>query len=210
MMAAATMTSTIKIALKLSALLSLTACNASSSGGDVQSFAAKSAPILRVCSGYGCVYKEKFQFTDTENAELRTIFSGVENAEEERARVSKAIGVMERMARHHLRYRPDKRLAEFKRSGTRGEMDCVDESLNTTGYLYYLHEQKLLRHHQPKKNYAERGFLLDGRYPHKSAVMTDTGTNIKWAVDSWKENDGNPAQVITLSSWYKERPSAYR
>ena len=86
-------------------------------------------------------------------------------------------------------------------------MDCVDESLNTTQYLTFLHRTGLLKHHVPVKSYAERGFLLDGRYPHKSARMRQKGGK-QWAVDSWKGDDGALPEVMPLSVWYKQDNNA--
>ncbi len=130
--------------------------------------------------------------------------AGQKSAVAERAAVSKAIGAMETFARGRLRYGVDKPKAPVRYNGIRGQMDCVDESLNTTAYLRYLHARGLLRHHRPRKHYAERGFILDGRYPHKSAVMIGADGK-KWAVDSWYKSDGKPPVIKPLKQWYRDR-----
>lgn len=83
-------------------------------------------------------------------------------------------------------------------------MDCVDESLNTIEYLNHLKALGLLRHHKPDKRFATRGFILDIRYPHKSATMRDASGE-RWTVDSWYGDDGEPAEIMRHSKWRKQR-----
>ena len=55
--------------------------------------------------------------------------------------------------------------------GTDDQMDCIDEATNTTSLLMFLASHGLLRHHKVEEPSA-RGFFLDGRYPHATAVLT--------------------------------------
>ena len=160
---------------------------------------------LKICSGYGCIYKEEFGFTASQARKLKSILAqGASSAKAERKAVGQAITQMERMTRARLRFSRDVKKAYQKNAGRRGQMDCVDESLNTTQYLTYLHRNGWLKHHRPRRSYAERGFILDGRYPHKSAVMIDKA-NKGWAVDSWPRDGGEPPQIMPLSKWYRAR-----
>ena len=168
------------------------------------------AGSIKVCSGYGCIISDHFTFTNQDNQDLLESMAGAEkSAAAERAAVAITIGLMERKARAKLRYRPDVKKAYIKNSSKRGQMDCVDESLNTTAYLKHLQSLGLLKFHTTNKFYAERGFILDGRYPHKSAVMTDKSGK-RWTVDSWYEDDGKPAQVMEHAKWRKVRDSFER
>ena len=163
---------------------------------------------MKVCSGYGCIISDRFEFTGNEKSRLRSIMAGgTQSPSAERGAVALAISTMETMARSHLRYKPDVEFSYQKNAGKRGQMDCVDESLNTTTYLQYLSASGLLKHHTPLKTYAARGLIIDGRYPHKSARMRDaSGTD--WAVDSWKGKNGAKPEVMLLSKWYRDRNSA--
>ena len=186
----------------------LTACTTSGGTGEISGSSAAFKQALRVCSGYGCVIKDKFRFSRKDLNRLKSIMaSGKRSAAAERRAVARAIGTMERMARAKLRYRPDVKLSYIINSGKRGQMDCVDESLNTTGYLRYLHANGLLRHHTPDRGYAERGLIIDGRYPHKSASMRDK-SGIRWTVDSWYKPDGKAAQIMKYSAWKRVRNSS--
>lgn len=165
-----------------------------------------SAPVMKVCSGYGCILEDRFSFSQAETAELKALFEPATGPEGERLAIQKAIGRMEQMARRHLRYRPDIKKAYQKNAGKRGQMDCVDESLNTTSYLKFLDGRGFLKHHKPRRRFAERGFLVDGRYPHKSAVIVDAA-GTEWTVDSWYEGDGSQPQIMRLRAWKKVRDS---
>ena len=188
----------------------LAACSAGSTGINTNSSAAYPARVekISVCSGYGCILKGQFAFSVQEISSLKNIMEpGHKSPEAERQAVATAISEMEKMARTHLRYKPDVEFSYQKYAGKRGQMDCVDESLNTTGYLQYLYAAGLLKHHKPLRTYAARGLIIDGRYPHKSARMRDSsGTD--WAVDSWKGRDGARPEVMLLSKWYRDRNSA--
>ena len=45
-----------------------------------------------------------------------------------------------------------------------------------------------------------RGFFLDGRYPHATAVIGDA-SGVKWAVDSWYEPAGGAPDIMPLREW---------
>ena len=133
---------------------------------------------------------------------------GNSSPEAERRVVAKVIGVMENMTRSRIRFPQDVEKAYQRQNGRRGQMDCVDESLNTTAYLQYLFENGMLKYHKPRRYYAERGLLIDGRYPHKSAVMIESNGE-RWSVDSWYGKGGEPAQVMPLKKWRKVRDSTF-
>ena len=114
---------------------------------------------------------------------------------------------METASRNRLNYSKDVEFSYQRHAKKRGQMDCVDESLNTISYLKHLKSRGLLRHHTPLRSYAERGLLVDGRYPHKSARMRDS-QGVDWAVDSWKTPNGGEPEVFLLAKWYRENNDA--
>ncbi len=133
---------------------------------------------------------------------------GAAKPELERASLGELVAWKERLAQKRLQMRRDTRLSYQRDAGIRGQMDCVDESSNTLAFLKFLEKEGQLRHHTAKR-IAERGFLFDGRYPHKTAIVTDDGGN-EWAIDSWKKHGGEPPQVVAYSIWKKEWASEYR
>ena len=175
------------------------------SSGSLQG-AAYSAPakVIPICSGYGCIIKDRLEIPEDVPTELRRIMEpGQESAAAEREALKKAIAYMETMSRKTLRYSRDIAFSYQKNAKKRGQMDCVDESLNTIQFLKYLYSLGLLRHHKPLPRYAERGLLIDGRHPHKSARMRDAN-GVDWAVDSWKTDGGGEPEIFLLAKWYRE------
>lgn len=169
---------------------------------------AAPSKTLTVCSGYSCIIKDKLVFDDEVDINLKQIMDGgQDNPAAEREALKQAIAYMETASRDKLRYSRDVEFSYQKNAKKRGQMDCVDESLNTISYLRYLKARGLLRHHTPLKRYAERGLLVDGRYPHKSARMRDN-QGVDWAVDSWKSANGGQPEVFLLAKWYRDNNDA--
>jgi len=197
--------------IALSGLLAGCSANTTDLQGTTQSYSTpQSVSVLKpmtICSGFGCMFKDKFQFTEAEKSILiETMKNGQATAQAERETVALVIGDMENMTRRKLRFGQDVEKAYQRQLNKRGQMDCVDESLNTTAYLDYLYKNGLLKFHKPRKFYAERGLLIDGRYPHKSAVMIEKSGTL-WSVDSWYGKGGEPARVMPLKDWRKVRDS---
>ena len=80
-----------------------------------------------------------------------------------------------------------------------GQMDCEDESTNTTHVLKMLASRGLFRHHKVLRR-TSRGFLADGRFPHFTAVLADPSGR-KWVVDSWYEPGGGAPDIMPLERW---------
>ena len=93
----------------------------------------------------------------------------------------------------------DRPKSDFGAGRERGQMDCVDESTNTTRILKLLEQQGLLKHHKVMRR-ASRGFFADGRYPHFTAVLKDPSGR-EWVVDSWYEPAGGPPDIMPLEKW---------
>jgi hypothetical protein len=79
------------------------------------------------------------------------------------------------------------------------QMDCIDESSNTTTYLALMQKDNLLKWHkvQPTKT---RGFFIFG-LPHTTAVIKENQSDKKWAVDSWFHDNGVEPEILPVSVW---------
>jgi hypothetical protein len=161
------------------------------------------APVgLRVyiCHGYGCRIVTPVQFSQ---AELRAIAApllhGVNSAAKERAALSRADQTYEKIVGRHVGTGHDLARTQIGDAAA-DQMDCIDEATNTTSLLTMLAGQGLLRHHAVGEP-AARGFFLDGRYPHATAVVHENGGD-DWAVDSWPRANGQPPVIEPLSNWY--------
>ncbi len=188
-------------------MLLLAGCTSAQNTSTLSANYAAPAKLIKLCSGFGCAIEEKFSFNAEDNEVLRQIMGkNTQSPADERASIALAIGEMEKMTRNKLRFRPDQAKANARYNGIRGQMDCVDESLNTTSYLFHLKSLGLLKHHNPDKHFAERGLIIDGRYPHKSATMRDASGK-RWTVDSWYRENGQSAQIMEYAKWRQVRDS---
>ncbi len=187
----------------------LASCQSNSSTSGFGSKADGQVKQVKICSGFGCIYQQSLAFSAADMVHIRSAFgSRVSTADAERSAISRLVAWKELLAQRRLRMRRDTKLSYQRDAGIRGQMDCVDESNNTLAFLKFLNSEKLLKFHQPKRIGA-RGLLFDGRYPHKTAVVTDNkGTT--WAIDSWKKDGGLPPQIVKYSKWKVERGSEYR
>jgi hypothetical protein len=80
------------------------------------------------------------------------------------------------------------------------QFDCIDSSRNTTSLLMVLDQLNLLRHHDVDEPEA-RGYMIDGRPPHATAVLVERATGKKWSVDSWTVGYGQALEVMPLERW---------
>ena len=151
------------------------------------------------CHGYGCKHRATVELDEAEWAEIASGFAGIENAAAERAAVSEAIGAFERVVGRKAGTGDDRK-GTYVRLGTH-QHDCIDESSNTTIYLYLLQKRGLLRFHD-LYGPTTRLPLIGGRIgPHRSAVITERGSGNRYAVDSWFHDNGRAAEIVPLGRW---------
>lgn len=156
---------------------------------------------IHVCHGFGCKYRAEFGLTAADRAALaRMLAGGKASAAAERKaignagawfdrRIGPVAGTTGHVARANRDYMFDK-----------GQMDCIDSSRNTTSLLLVLDELNLLRHHHVAEPVA-RGYIIDGRPPHVTAVLVEKSSGVAWAVDSWTRAYGQAPEIMRLSMW---------
>lgn len=154
---------------------------------------------LTSCYGYGCRSMARIHVTEEVSSRFGAIMEyGAPSPEAERAAISKAVQYFEELSIGAIGA-SDLPKSPIVASGKKGQMDCIDESTNTRHVMLYLQSRGLLRHHKVQPN-VSRGLLIDGRYPHWTAVITDPSGK-KWAVDSWYEAAGGPPDIVSLDYW---------
>lgn len=83
--------------------------------------------------------------------------------------------------------------------GRQGQMDCIDESNNTTTYLKLLQQDGRLLHHEVEDR-ATRFGLFAGM-PHTTAVIEEVAARQRYAVDAWFFDNGQPPVIVPLDEW---------
>lgn len=157
---------------------------------------------LVACYSYGCRMTKSFPVTKAISDRFASIMGqGKASPAAERAALRKAVAYYEELSTAAIGYR-DGPKSPIVATGEKGQMDCIDESTNTRHVMLYLQARGLLQHHTVEQN-VTRGALIDGRYPHWTAVIKDKSDSKKWAVDSWYEPGGGLPDVVELAYWRK-------
>ncbi len=157
-----------------------------------------------MCHAHGCKEVEQLSLTPIEWQKIKQHFlPTAHSAEAERIQVANAIAEFEQIIGIKTDTTHDK-AGLFESMGSYGQLDCIDESTNTTTYLLILEKQGLLKWHQPM-DHVTRGFFLFG-WPHSSGAMremtsADNASESEFAVDSWFEDNGKRPHIIPLSQW---------
>ena len=155
------------------------------------------------CSAYGCSTIQKVSFEDSEWQTISQLFTTPPaNAVQERELLPKAIALMERIVGPKTGTSQD-----IARSWTltfmpKGQLDCIDESINTTTYLEILDRAGLIRHHDIGQ-IAIRGNKVDLMLLHNTATLIEHESGISYAIDSWFGANGLPPNVVLLDDWIK-------
>jgi len=154
-----------------------------------------------VCFHHGCASVKRVRLGDAQWQKLAGHFDPpAADPAGERAQIRRAIAEMEQLV-GELAGTSGDRAGDLAGFGTlEPQMDCVDESANTTTYLTLFEEHGLLRWHRVEP-LAHRGYLLFGGWPHFTAVIRDRQTDRRWVVDSWFHDNGLPPEILDLETW---------
>lgn len=194
-----------KSLLPLAAALLLSGCANELYGSLPLYMQSKHLPEVRIenfphCEGYGCPIVKNVELNAADWKTIERAYGGkAETAKNEREKIARTIGVFEQVVGPITGTDVDK-AGTFIQTG-KGQLDCVDESSNTTIYLILLKEKGLLTFHtidQPQVRYP----IVSGRgWMHQTAVVTERATGDRYAVDSWFDDNGAPARIIPLQDW---------
>lgn len=182
--------------------ISLFLC-ACSTGIDTRKYNALSTDTgdFSICHGYGCSHKSLTSFTDKEWRSIAKIFtsSPVKSAAAERSKIGKAIAKMEKISGQKTGTSADlKEAVSFKENIH--QLDCIDETVNTTQYIAMLQKAGLLKFHE-RAEPAHRGYLIDGRWPHNTAVLREVKGGTLWAIDSFYRANGEEPYIVPREDW---------
>ncbi len=163
---------------------------------------------LKICHGFGCKQQTEVVITDAFARSVAALFDPpATTPAAEREQIARAIAYLERQIGQVTgtdrdiggNYDPDRDYP--------GQMDCIDESRNTTTYLRLLDDLGLLRWHRPVERRYRSRFLIDG---HWTAVVEEKPSGQRYAVDSWFHDNGQPPEIQPLEDWLARKRAAGR
>lgn len=152
-----------------------------------------------VCHGRGCAIVSQARLDEAQWARILEVFAAAtRDAPEERARMAEAIARFEHFV-GVMTDTADDRAENQPGANWWSQMDCIDESTNSTTYLRILAGAGLLRWHRVEAR-VTRGYFVFG-WPHTTAVVSETGGGARWAVDSWFHGNGAAPEIVPLELW---------
>ncbi len=193
----------MRIVIPLLGLLILSGCVAPSKDVDTYLYLTNIRSVepnaFDICHAYGCQRQQRVNADETFWNSINSVFtptptSGVE----ERERIAEAIGVFERYVGPRTGTDTDTHGTYYEYG--EDQMDCIDESTNTTVYLKLLDKQGYLKFNEITSVEA-RSPVKTGRWWHQTATVRDLETGQRYAIDSWFENNGYPAYVVPYEIW---------
>ena len=101
-----------------------------------------------------------------------TLLKSARSAEAEREALSEIVREYTAQLARELGGAPDRPGSPLQMAGQYGQMDCLDETANTTSLLVELTRGVCSRTTTSSRP-ESRGFFFDGRYPHFTAVIAE-------------------------------------
>jgi len=166
-----------------------------------QGYVAPAGDRIIACHGYGCSRRAAIMVDGSLLRRAGSLLSaGRRSPEAERRAIGEIVKVYTAYLARQVGGGPDLPGSPPQMSGTHGQMDCIDETANTTSLLLVLEGRGLLAHHRVERPQS-RGLFIDGRYPHTTAVIVEKGTRREWAVDPWEKPVGQRPDILPLAVW---------
>lgn len=151
------------------------------------------------CKGYGCRIITQQTLSAQETGKIERLFQNNHTAERERNNIKKAIALLETIIGIKTNTSTDVG-GTYVQLGN-DQLDCIDESTNTTSYMLLLQNMNLLKFHIPNA-LTSRPPIFSGRLgPHRTAVIKEIETGQKYAVDSWRFDNGEQPEIMPLEEW---------
>lgn len=163
---------------------------------------ASASVSFEVCYDFGCRNSSEVTLSEGQWNTVKSLFDAADPAEE-RILIKLAVGHMEYLAGI---YTPTHRdiagnlLATEDSSGAElfpGQLDCIDESINTSRYLALFEAHGLLRFHR----YTERVYRRSVLTQHWATAFEELESGKQFVVDSWFSDNGDAPIVVSRSVW---------
>ena len=157
-----------------------------------------SPQMIPVCYNFGCRVKEYVSLTQDDWSSIEVIFKPQTNsAQVERIRIGKAVAQMEQLIGNYTPIHRDVGLNLSNGAKFPGQLDCIDESINTTTFLHILQRYDLIKHHKVIKR-AYRRAAFD---QHWTGQLEELNSTDRYVVDTWFYANGKMPVIQPTHEW---------
>ena len=185
----------------LISLLFLAAC-AKGQGMSLRPYQDKHASpqSFSICHGFSCSYQTKTGFADEDWQKILRGFSPpAKDAHSERLKIADAVRKIEAYVNEHSGLNRDLgKAVSFEKD--QDQMDCVDETINTSQYLAFLDRAGVFKFHSAVDP-VHRGYFVDGMWPHNSAAVLENEGGAVFVIDSYYYDSGVKIAIVPLDEW---------
>ncbi len=196
-------------------IVTLTACSFSApaiSAGDPAAITflerlsvdVSASPVLTVCHGFGCAYRDQLFLTPAKISYLRGLLQATRSASEERKTIARIVSWFDREGGRVAGTAGRIAYAGVGTKSGPSQMDCIDLTANITELLIMLDRARLLKYHRVGEP-VSRGLILDGRQPHTTPVIIEIANGARWSVDSWTRAYGQSPEIMTITEWQSRK-----
>ena len=156
----------------------------------------------RVCYDFSCKTSVVVRFSEQDWNKVVGLFYLNSDAIEERQRIREAVATLESIVGTYTpthrdvgkNWPPQSNGHEIES----GQMDCIDESINTTTYLKLLESEGLLKYHLVRK----RAYRQSIWNQHWAAQIVETSNGQHYVIDSWFKDNGELPILTTSEIWH--------
>ncbi len=153
---------------------------------------------IPVCYDFGCKQRVPVSITEEEFSQAAGwLAEEPESPADERERIAKAVGWMEVLVGQRTPTHRDVAGNLPEGAEMPGQLDCIDESRNTTTYMKLFEKAGLLRHHKV----VERAFRRAIFDVHWSGQLEEVVGGERYVVDSWFQDNGKVPYIQPTAEW---------
>ncbi len=163
--------------------------------------ATSAPPAFFSCTDYHCRNGQEVLLEPAQWRQVRELFARDASPAEERQRVRQAIALLEQQVGSRTGTWRDL-AGNVAGAGEPGQLDCIAESKNTTTYLRLIRDAGLLKWHAVEQRQVRHPLIFN---VHWTAVIRDTRSQRRYAVDSWFLDNGQPPYIQPLEEWKSGR-----
>ncbi len=160
-----------------------------------------SLQAIPVCYDFGCKRRVAVNLSTEEWRSVADWFAPAASTPAlEREQIKRAIGWMETVVGRHTPTHKDLALDLPARGGEGifpGQLDCIDEAVNTTAYLRLFAQQGLLKHHVVHRAAYRRSWVDQ----HWAGQIREKKSERRFVVDSWFDPNGYLPIVQDSRGW---------